>query len=84
MLTTRAKSLLQHLSVDQQAELETKGFYYQYVPTTDGLPDFYRATYHTDDYIRRVWSKYFEVLEIIPGGYDTHMDIVIGRKHRQI
>jgi SAM-dependent methyltransferase len=80
MLTTRAKSLLQYLPAENHVELDEKGFYYQDGPTTDGLPDFYRTTYHTDHYIRTVWSKYFEILEIVAGGYDTHMDIVICRR----
>jgi len=30
--------------------------------------DYYRDVFHTTDYIRREWGKYFEVVETIPGG----------------
>jgi SAM-dependent methyltransferase len=29
-------------------------------------PDYYRNTYHTDEYIRREWGKYFEVTTLLP------------------
>jgi SAM-dependent methyltransferase len=30
--------------------------------------DYYRDVFHTTDYIRREWGKYFDVVDIIPGG----------------
>ena len=35
-----------------------------YVPEED----YYRDVFHTTEYIRREWGKYFEVVETIPGG----------------
>ncbi len=28
------------------------------------FPDFYQTTYHTIDYVTRVWARYFEIVEI--------------------
>lgn len=30
-------------------------------------PDYYRNTYHTAEYVRRVWGKWFDVLAVLPG-----------------
>lgn len=46
----------------------------------DGLPDFYQTTFHTTDYVRRHWGRYFSVVEHIEGGLNGHQDIVVMRK----
>ena len=33
--------------------------------------------YHTEEYVRRKWSTYFKVLEIIPGGLRGRQDLVV-------
>lgn len=38
---------------------------------------YYQEAYHSLEYIREVWSRYFEVLEYLPTG---HQDIVLLRK----
>jgi SAM-dependent methyltransferase len=45
----------------------------------DGLPDFYQTTFHSKDYVSRVWSRYFEVLEHVEGGLAGHQDLVVLR-----
>jgi SAM-dependent methyltransferase len=48
---------------DLQSQFDQKGFaFWHSCPATDGLPDFYRAAFHTEDYVRRHWSQWFEVL----------------------
>jgi ubiquinone/menaquinone biosynthesis C-methylase UbiE len=42
--------------------------------------DYYRNTFFEIDYINRVWSKYFEIFEIIPGFVGNHQDLVIMKK----
>jgi len=41
--------------------------------------DYYLNVFHRSEYIRKRWSEYFEVLEIIPGALGTH-DLIVLRK----
>ena len=47
--------------------------------TLDGVApdDYYRETYHSAGYIREVWSRYLDVVEIRPGGLGHHQDLVV-------
>lgn len=64
--------------------MKTKGFYYSDFGFNYGksisLPDFYQTSFHTHDYIRREWGKYFEVLDIQPLRLQKHQDTVLLRK----
>jgi hypothetical protein len=42
-------------------------------------PGYYVNVAHSDDYIRRVWGDYFEVIDIVPGMIATH-DLAVLRK----
>jgi SAM-dependent methyltransferase len=64
---------------DAKAELKQNGFYYQKSTGTAGLPDFYQTAYHSEDYIRRRWGEFFEILAIIPKGAANHQDMVMCR-----
>lgn len=41
---------------------------------------YYRSAFHTHDYVRSVWSKYFEVVDIVPQFANNVQDWVIMRK----
>jgi SAM-dependent methyltransferase len=68
ILTTSGEKNYSGLPPDVRRIVETKGFCY--LDGTYGqsvsLPAFYQNTFHTLDYIRREWSKYFEVLATQP------------------
>jgi len=52
-------------------------------PDLDGVigeQDYYRNTFHTSDYVRENWSKYFEIVDIMPGYVGNLQDLVIMRK----
>jgi len=42
--------------------------------------DYYKATFHTHDYIMKNWSKSFEIVDIIPSCIGIIQDLVILRK----
>ena len=42
--------------------------------------DYYRATYHTHEYVRAVWRRYFEILDIIPQFSNNMQDMVVMRR----
>jgi hypothetical protein len=55
----------------ERARAETAGFYFRRVHTRYNteldFPEGYEASYHTSSYIRRTWSHYFEVCDVIKG-----------------
>jgi SAM-dependent methyltransferase len=63
-----------------QQHLSNHGFYYAVAAGTDGLPDFYQTSFHSEQYIRHHWSDYFEIVRIINKGIQNHQDLVICRK----
>jgi SAM-dependent methyltransferase len=70
------------LNASNRAEFIRTGFCYveEKTPTTEGLPAFYQTTFHSRDYIRNVWSRYFEVVTIDPLAVDGHSDLIILKK----
>lgn len=46
----------------------------------DGLPDYYQTTFHSRNYIERVWGKMFEVLSYKEKGMNERQDAVLLRK----
>lgn len=41
---------------------------------------YYRATFHTPEYVRERWSEYFEVVDILEGFVCHQQDLVVLRK----
>jgi SAM-dependent methyltransferase len=56
------------------------GFYYLRVGDTPGLPGFYQAAFHTDGYVRSVWTRFFDVLEVRVLGLEGLQDLVVCRR----
>jgi hypothetical protein len=46
-------------------QFERRGFAYWRCDATVGLPDYYRASWHTPAYVRQHWSKWFEVVSYL-------------------
>ena len=70
------------LSGERYARLRSHGFCEQANPLYDanlGEPDYYKDVFHTKEYVRREWGKYFEVLAILPC-YLAHQDLVMLRR----
>jgi SAM-dependent methyltransferase len=68
-------------------KLQSTGFLYRVGSVgcfkLDGLPDDYQTTFHSREYVERVWGKWFAVETYIEGGLDGHQDLVVLRKHRE-
>ncbi|MEM8720124.1 MAG: class I SAM-dependent methyltransferase [Cyanobacteria bacterium P01_G01_bin.39] len=60
-----------------KAEFNQQGFYYQVEKYSNGLPEFYQTSFHTEAYIRDRWSDFFKIEQIIPKGIANHQDLVI-------
>lgn len=77
LLTTQGENYYYHVPPERLDEFREKGFAYVYWRQTDGLPDFYQVAVHTHDYIRRRWSRYFDVLAIYPRAISGLQDAVL-------
>jgi SAM-dependent methyltransferase len=83
LLTTKLNAQAYDLPTDVQTIAASEGFvYWGDAAATEGLPGFYRLAYHSDDYVRREWGRYFEVLHV--GAHDLNhtQDAVLLRRPR--
>jgi SAM-dependent methyltransferase len=64
-----------------EAEFLKQGFCYT---KEDGwaqyFPDYYHTAFHHPDYIRRHWSQWFEVIDVLPQGAQPPQDLVVLRR----
>lgn len=80
IFTTHGENHFIHLPERDRTKLMEKGFHYSDLGATEGLPDFYRASFQTPDYVKREWTRYFDVLAIYPKGIGQNQDAVLVRK----
>lgn len=84
LLTTHGEHHISRVPIETQRLIRQKGIFYDWTTElTEGLPDFYKATYHTRDYIEREWSRYFDILDYIPRGSEGHQDLIVCRKREE-
>ncbi|MEW8606637.1 MAG: class I SAM-dependent methyltransferase [Candidatus Thiodiazotropha sp.] len=77
LLTTHGEELFANAPEEYRAQLAESGFFYTVGDGTDGLPEFYQTTYHTDDYILENWGRYFTIRKILKRTIMCHQDLVI-------
>lgn len=71
LITTIMNPFAYDLPAEVIDAAKADGFvYWADAAETEGLPTFYRLAYHTHDYVRRTWTRGFEVLRI--GGHDLN------------
>jgi SAM-dependent methyltransferase len=81
LLTTVINPLAYDLPEPVRAAALRSGFaYFGDAAPVDGLPDFYRLAYHTADYVRRSWGRFFEVLHVGAHDLNDTQDAVLLRK----
>lgn len=44
--------------------------------------EYYRTAFHSHDYVRRTWSRYFELLALVPAAIGNMQDLVVLRARR--
>ncbi|WP_461117185.1 class I SAM-dependent methyltransferase [Spirosoma jeollabukense] len=80
LLTIHGDAFFHQLGSTAVQTIRQAGFFYASEDTcTDGLPSFYKNSYHTESYIQERWSQYFDVINVISRGIDQQ-DLVILRK----
>jgi len=83
VLTTKLNPAAYDLPEEIKRLGEDPGFaYWGDADATAGLPSFYRLAYHSHDYVRREWGRYFEVLHIGSHDLNRTQDAVLLRRPR--
>jgi len=81
LLTVHGDLTTSGLSESEIAVTRKRGiFFKKFLPgkyKLDGLPDFYQSTFHTKEYVERVWAKFFEVTDYLPRRMNGHQDVVL-------
>lgn len=81
ILTIAGKRTLAYINEVQKAKLESDGIVYiEGSARGDHNPDYYHLTLHSHDYVRSVWSEYFEILDIVPEIINYNQHAVVCRK----
>jgi 2-polyprenyl-3-methyl-5-hydroxy-6-metoxy-1,4-benzoquinol methylase len=77
-VSTHGDYAYSYFSSDTHNEFRKKGFFYfAGAEETKGLPSFYKAAFHSIDYIRKEWSRYFTIAEFRPRGISDHQDLLL-------
>ena len=79
MLSTHGEGIYRPLGKEVNDIMDAKGFFYYQLGGFNygesiSLPDFYQTTFHSHDYIRREWKKYFDIIDIQAAGRDQGLD----------
>jgi SAM-dependent methyltransferase len=61
--------------------LPDRGFiYFENYGSDSPFPQYYQTTFHHPDYIRERWSRWFDVLDILPGAARPTHDMVLSTR----
>ncbi len=83
LLTTHGEHAWRgQLTAEQMATIESTGYLYTQsgYGASVGLPDFYETAFHSHAYIRRVWSRYFDVVGTWGPEVGEHQDTILLRR----
>ncbi|MFT5351345.1 MAG: ubiquinone/menaquinone biosynthesis C-methylase UbiE [Planctomycetota bacterium] len=84
ILSVHGEYCINKLAPSDQNHIHPHGFMFLTGATgrlkLDKLPDFYQTAFHTQDYIHREWSAYFDVVRYVERGINNHQDAVLLRK----
>jgi len=81
LVTLHGGHCSQELGQEVAAQVEKQGFLFAETDYWKGIfPDWYQNAYHTEEYVRREFGRYFEVLSYRPRGLANYQDMALLRK----
>jgi SAM-dependent methyltransferase len=82
ILSTSGERNYSQLADWARRQVEEKGFLYLDLDygQSISLPAFYQNAFHSLDYVRREWSRYFDVLDTQPARLQSYQDTVLLRR----
>jgi SAM-dependent methyltransferase len=81
LLSVHGEQLFKYAPNASREELDRRGFCYADCGTTPGLPGYYQTSFHSEEFVRRTWSKFFEIRRIASAG---RQDMVVCEKRRSV
>jgi SAM-dependent methyltransferase len=79
--SVQGESFRRRLPRREQERIETTGFLYARTDAEKGIhPDWYQVAWHTEAYVRRHWTAFFDVRAYLPLGLDGVQDLVVAAK----
>ncbi len=79
LLSIHSPSLIPPGYPEVERQMAETGFAFLRGVPTFGLPDFYRAAFHSEEYVRREWGKVLRIETVISRGVNRHQDLVVAR-----
>jgi len=80
LLTCHGETVWRNLPPERIETLRKDGVLFDREPFWENIfPDWYRSTYHTLEYLNKVWTEFFDIIDYIPQGMNGHQDIVVLR-----
>jgi len=77
LLSYHGEELLrEHFAVEAAVEHED-GFSYFRTAPTEGLPDHYQVSFHSEEALRRLWGAHFDILSIHPRSLNKGQGLVL-------
>ncbi|MCP4699046.1 MAG: class I SAM-dependent methyltransferase [Gammaproteobacteria bacterium] len=80
LLTVHGEEIFQTASEKEKNSFKKNGFYYLVGEGTNGLSEFYQTSFHMEEYIRKQWSRFFEITKIIKRGIRNNQDLIICKR----
>ena len=63
-----------------KVDVDGSGFVYSDAGGAEGLPDFYRTSFHTAERLRASWGEHLDIIAVLPRAVNDHQDLVLARK----
>lgn len=83
VLTIAGPRNRQYASLEDLERLDRDGFaFIEGAQRGSHNPGYYHLALHSHEYIRRVWSQYFEIVDIVPQIINNNQDAVLCRNTR--
>ncbi len=79
LLSIHSPALMPSFDAEGAQRIAKHGFYYRRGSTTNGLPDFYRTAYHSEDYVKSTWGQWLVIDAFVSNGVNDFQDLVVAR-----
>jgi len=80
LLSTHGPASWNRLSSDEVSVIDNRGILVKEAHALWGTFSEYFNTYHSEEYVRREWGRFFDVLDYVPQGLNKHQDLVVLQK----
>jgi len=78
LISLHGRNVWEKLPQEYIDKIEKNGFVFRKTGFWKNIfPEWYEDAYHTEQYVRDEYSKYFKVLHYIPKGIGNHQDLVV-------